>query len=112
MSEQSKRKTAPKSVPNSTAKTDPMAVWSMTLGILSYFCCGFFSAIPAIILGHISMNNIGKSKGGLEGKGMALAGLILGYIAIGLMILGIIIYFVIIAAFGADIFKNLGTHFS
>jgi hypothetical protein len=63
-------------------KNSSLAIWSLVLGILSPFCCGFISAIPAIILGHIGRSEIRKSNGRLTGSGMALAGLILGYVGI------------------------------
>ena len=68
-----------------------LAIWSLVLGLLSPFCCSFFTAIPAIILGHMARSEIRKSNGQLGGDGMALAGLILGYVAI---VLNIIFLFV------------------
>lgn len=64
------------------AKTSALAIWSLVLGILSLTCFGLLSGIPAIICGHIARSEIKKSKGRLEGEGMALAGLITGYIGI------------------------------
>ena len=61
-----------------------MAVWSLILGILSFVCCGFFTAIPAIICGHMGRSAIQKSGGKLGGMGMATAGLVLGYLALAL----------------------------
>jgi hypothetical protein len=65
----------------------PSAVWSLILGILSFVCCGFFTAIPAIICGHRARAAIRKSGGTLGGMGMATAGLALGYIALVLSVL-------------------------
>jgi type II secretory pathway pseudopilin PulG len=54
----------------------------MILGIASFvLCLSFFAGIPAVILGHISRSKIKKSRGRLQGDGMALTGLILGYIS-------------------------------
>src|SRR5262249_52585494 len=61
--------------------TDGKAVASLVLGILSLFF-SIFTAIPAIILGHISYSQVKRSSGRLTGEGMALAGLILGYLAV------------------------------
>jgi type IV pilus assembly protein PilA len=46
--------------------------------------CGFFAwifpaAVAAIILGHVSLSEIGRSAGKLRGHGMAIAGLVMGY---------------------------------
>ncbi|HET6840802.1 MAG TPA: DUF4190 domain-containing protein [Candidatus Angelobacter sp.] len=67
--------------PYAPPPTDPKAIWSMVLGILSVVCCGIgiFAGIPAVILGHISHSNIQKSGGALKGEGLAIAGLVLGY---------------------------------
>jgi hypothetical protein len=48
-----------------------------------------FTAIPAVICGHIAWSKICKSGGALRGKGIATAGLTLGYIGLALGILGI-----------------------
>jgi hypothetical protein len=50
------------------------------LGILSIFCFGFLSGIPAVILGHMSRRDIQRSMGRLSGDGVAMGGLITGYI--------------------------------
>jgi prepilin-type processing-associated H-X9-DG protein len=59
------------------ARTSGKAIASLVLGILSFFC-SIFAAIPAVILGAMGLSDIGKSKGRLEGKGMAIAGIALG----------------------------------
>jgi hypothetical protein len=63
-----------------------LAIWSLVLGILSLTCFWLFSAIPAVICGHLAYSRIKRSGGMLEGSGLALAGLITGYISIGLSI--------------------------
>lgn len=65
------------------------AIWSMVFGILSLTCLSILATIPAIVLGHLSIEDIKKSAGQLTGRGMAIAGLIMGYvgIAFGLLIL-------------------------
>jgi hypothetical protein len=63
--------------------TDGKATASLVCGILSIaLCLGFFTGIPAIVLGHISRKNIQQSGGRLQGGGLALAGLILGYVGV------------------------------
>src|SRR5207245_6277551 len=68
--------------------TAPAAIWSIVLAILSFTCGWLFTAIPAVICGHIARSKIRKSGGALGGKGIATAGLILGYIALVLGIIG------------------------
>jgi hypothetical protein len=72
----------PSPQPIPTAQSAPSAVWSLILGIMSFVCGGFITAIPAIICGHIGRSTIKKSGGTLGGMGMATAGLVLGYIAL------------------------------
>ena len=69
--------------------TPPVAIWSLILAVLSFTCGWLFTAIPAVICGHIARAKIRKSGGALGGRGIATAGLILGYIALVLGIMGI-----------------------
>lgn len=59
--------------------TSGKATASMILGLVSC-ALSCFTAVPAIILGHIALSNIKKSGGRLTGKGLAITGLILGYL--------------------------------
>jgi type II secretory pathway pseudopilin PulG len=52
----------------------------MVCGILFFFWP--FTAIAAVVLGHIALSEIKRSAGRLAGHGMAIAGLILGYIGV------------------------------
>ena len=73
--------TAPMATPSvSRDTTEPLAIWSLVLGILGLFCCGHFAAIPAIICGHLALSKIDKNPG-LQGHGLAVAGLVIGYFA-------------------------------
>ena len=66
----------------------------MLLGIVSFLGGLIFTAIPAIILGHLALRQIRASKGKQDGENMAIIGLGLGYamsIAF-LVIVGLIIY--------------------
>lgn len=49
---------------------------------MSLIILPFFASIPAVILGHISLSDIRKSAGRLQGKGMAIAGLVMGYVSV------------------------------
>jgi hypothetical protein len=69
-------------------RTDPLAVWSLILGIVGFIacsCCGPLLSVPAIVTGHISLSNCSRDPK-LEGKGMAIAGLVTGYVAIAIFI--------------------------
>ena len=79
----------PPTVPQTVPHTPAVAIWSLILAVLSFTCGWLFTAIPAVICGHIARSKIRKSGGALGGKGIATAGLILGYIALVLCIMGI-----------------------
>jgi hypothetical protein len=76
-------------VPQTVPHTPAVAIWSLILAVLSFTCGWLFTAIPAVICGHIARAKIRKSGGALGGRGIATAGLILGYIALVLGIMGI-----------------------
>lgn len=75
-------------------KSNGMAIAAMILGIVSFLFT--ICAIPAIILGAVSLNQIKKDPT-MEGKGMALAGIIIGSIMLVLWILFIILIVVLAA---------------
>jgi Domain of unknown function (DUF4190)/Thioredoxin len=60
--------------------TDGKATASLVLGLLSIFCFGLVSGIPAIVFGFLARRDIARSGGGLGGAGMALGGIIVGSI--------------------------------
>jgi hypothetical protein len=70
-------------------KTEGMAVISLVLGVLSFFC-SIFTGIPAILCGHIARARISGSNGTLAGGGIALTGLALGYLSL-LLLVGVIV---------------------
>ncbi len=70
-------------VPQPTKRKNPLAVWSLVLGILSLTVCFSFAGIPAVICGHLASGRIKRSGGLVGGRDLALAGLIIGYIGIG-----------------------------
>ena len=69
----------PPGSPPPIAVNDSRAIASLVCGIVSWFLCGFPVGIPAVILGHRSMEKIRQSGGRLKGKEIALVGTILGY---------------------------------
>jgi general secretion pathway protein G len=70
--------------PLPVARTCGLAIASLVLGILSFFCLGFITGIPALVLGVIALIKIGKSTGALKGQGVAIAGLCTG--GIGMLV--------------------------
>ena len=77
------------SAPPSVPRTAPIAIWSPVLAILFFTGGWLFTAIPAVICGHIARSKIRKSGGALRGIRIATAGLIVGYIGVVLGVLGI-----------------------
>jgi hypothetical protein len=71
--------------------TNGLAIASMICGILSLvffcFCGGLFLGIPAVICGHLSLNQLNASGNSQQGRGMAVAGLICGYLGIAFFII-------------------------
>src|SRR6266478_7040965 len=76
-------------VAQTVPRTPPVAIWSLILAVLSFTCGWLFTAIPAVICGHVARSKIRKSGGALRGQGIATAGLILGYIALTLGVMSI-----------------------
>ena len=71
--------------------TNGLAIASMICGILSLvffcFCGGLFLGIPAVICGHLSLNQLNAPGNSQQGRGMAIAGLICGYLGIAILII-------------------------
>jgi putative exporter of polyketide antibiotics len=67
-------------MPGAVPGTNKKAIWSLVLGLLGLFCCGFFTGIPAVILANMAKKEIPARGEG--GAGLATAGLVLGIIAI------------------------------
>lgn len=61
-------------MPAMEPQTSKLAVWSLVCGIATLFC-SCITGFPAIIMGVMALNRIGKSQGALGGKGLAIAGL-------------------------------------
>lgn len=90
---------APPEVPAGAGPTSNLAIWALVLGCVSIVCWGLAS-IPAIILGHMGLNETKKNPA-LKGRGMALAGMILGYI-----------FTVLLAVYFIFVFAVVGSNFS
>ena len=64
------------------APTNGMAIASLICGV--FLCLG---SIPAVITGHVALNQIKRTQGAQGGRGIAIAGTILGWVGIGLLVL-------------------------
>lgn len=67
---------APYAAPVGPPQTSGKAIASLILGIFFFMIP---TAILAIIFGHLSLSDIKKSAGRLQGRGLAITGLVLGY---------------------------------
>ena len=76
----------PTQAPTLGVKTSGLAIAALVLGILSFFTFGI-TAIPALILGIISLVKIEKSGGRITGRGFAIAGIVVP--VLGLLLIGI-----------------------
>ena len=80
-----------------------LAVASVICGGLSFFI-GIFTAIPAVICGHMALSDIKRNPGKYDesAKTMSVVGLILGYVFVGLSVLAILVFVLIfVVAVGA-----------
>lgn len=80
---------------------DGLGIASMVLGILGLvgmcaYGLGMVLAVPALVMGRISMNRITAANGQLGGRGLAQAGFIMGIIGTSLGALWIIFWVVIV----------------
>lgn len=71
------------------ARTSPLAIWSLVLGILSFLLAGL-TALPAVICGHLALGKIKRSAGTQTGGGLAIAGLITGYLGVAILMIAIL----------------------
>lgn len=69
------------------------AIASLVLGILG-FLCGMFTAIPAIVCGHLALGKIRRSSGAFGGQGIAIAGVVLGYVLTAATIILAVLWFI------------------
>ena len=69
-----------------SVKSSGMAIAALVLGIMSIFTCGL-TAIPAIILGIVSLVRIEKSGGSLTGRGFAIGGIVVPSVSLPLIAL-------------------------
>ena len=82
-------------VPAPSAPTEPLAIWSLVLSLLSFcgFCCTpvVLTGVGGIVCGHLALSKI-KATPGVQGHGLAVAGLIIGYFSIVGWLLWILLF--------------------
>ena len=69
----------------------------LVLGILSFFGCSIFSAIPAWIMGNSDLKEMDAGTMDPAGRGMTQAGKVLGIIAVVLAILFVVVMIALMA---------------
>jgi hypothetical protein len=67
-------------MPPPPAGASGRAIASLVLGILSLVLCGFFTSVPAAILGKMELNAIGRGESPAAGRGIAMAGFWIGIV--------------------------------
>jgi hypothetical protein len=67
--------------------------WAIGLGIVSFFCCGPFSAIPGIFLAKKDMDEIAGGRAPNRDEGWAKGAFYLNIVALVLSVLGICLFF-------------------
>ncbi len=93
--------------PAGQPRTNPMAVVSLVLGLLSFVLCGPFSAIPGLITGFSARRQIRESAGAEQGDGVAVAGIATS--AVGLALSGVAVLAIIAVTF---LGRSASSHFS
>lgn len=74
----------------SLAPTSGTAIASLVCGIIGWSLIPVIGAIAAVVLGHISRDEIRRSQGTVSGEGLAIAGLVLGYSSIAVAVSGVV----------------------
>jgi hypothetical protein len=82
--------------------TSPWAIASLILSIASWLGLIGLGAVLGVIFGHIALNEINRSQGQLQGRGIATAGLIIGYVHIAAGICALLA-FIILLIFAATV---------
>jgi hypothetical protein len=80
-------------------KTDEIALASLLCGVASFILLPLIPAVAAIILGYMSRDRIRRSRGSLEGEGLAVAGIVMGIVNI-VLVLGFLTVLVVVSLYG------------
>ena len=87
-----------------------LSIFSLVCGIMSLFCLGFITGIPAIICGHIARSKIKNDPTNYDGAGMALAGLIMGYVSTTIIFIAVLCLLIVLAQPSEAISKSQELH--
>jgi len=102
---------APQSPSQPDVPTNPLAIVSLVVGILSWCMLPVLGCVAAIITGHIAHKQIRDSNGQMTGSVLATIGLVLGYLQVLAIIATIVIVILsLLTASGPaidDIFNNI-----
>lgn len=75
-------------------RSNPTAVWSLALGLVSVATClGPLAGIPAIVLGRRARVEVAATAGGGRDERMASAGVLLGWLSIPISLTVLFILF-------------------
>lgn len=82
---------SPVAYPGGTAvaQTSGLAIASLVCGISSVILLttcflGIIAGVPAVICGHMALNQISRAYPPVAGRGMAIAGLVTGYLSLAI----------------------------
>lgn len=78
--------------------TSGLAIASLVCGVVSVISCMVFLGIPAVICGHMAMNQIANSRTMVIGRGLAISGLVCGYLSLVMLISGICLFIFVMAS--------------
>jgi uncharacterized membrane protein len=73
--------------PTVLPRTSGLAVASLVLGIVGFWCCGA-PAIAGLILGLVAISDINQSAGRLTGRRLATAGVVISAVVLAFYLLG------------------------
>ncbi|GAB2513996.1 DUF4190 domain-containing protein [Lysobacter humi (ex Lee et al. 2017)] len=91
---------APQPMPVSPP-TSGLAIASLVLSIMAWVALPLLGGIAGVVCGHLARAEIRRSRGAVEGDGLAVAGLIVGYVNIALFaVIAIIAVLLFAGVFG------------
>lgn len=78
---------------NQIPKTSPLAITSLVTGLLGWTLLPLLGSLVAIVTGHMARSEIRRSRGVLDGDGLAVVGLVLGWLPVLVGVLGLVVIF-------------------
>lgn len=98
----------PAGYPGAPAAQEPLATWSLVLGILSFVFCPVVGAVAAIITGSRAKKAVDRSAGTKSGRGLAVAGQVLGSVNLVISsLVGVLIAVLVAFASGHSSYTSL-----